>query len=401
MARSFTVAFPVQENMRHTTEHTDPAPLNRFAKRLLVEWRKLELPQSNARVVVGVSGGADSVALLLALNELIKAKLLQIEITLAHFNHNLRGRESDRDAHAVVRLANEIKAEVVVESQNTTERAQSARDNLEQSARRARYDFFAGVAAAKNAGVVCVAHTLDDQAETVLLRLMRGSGANGLSAMRPVRELNKSSADEGIVDSSSIKIMLARPFLNWARRADTENYCGDCGVGFRMDAMNNDETFARVFVRKKILPLMRELNPGITETLARTAKVLRADAETLDNLATTVLANAAREAQRKHKVRREDKLNAANDTTHNTTSEMTHDNLLAVDVLRAAPLAIRRRAVRLWLAECRGDLRKLEAAHLAGIERLLEGERGGRIAQLPGGAFVVRRKGLLVFETYA
>ncbi len=132
--------------------------------------------------------------------------------------------------------------------------------------------------------LVVTAHTLDDQAETILLRLLRGSAAEGLSGIEPVR----------LIDSKS-SIQLARPLLSWARRTETENYCRLRKVEFRIDEMNQDEKYARVRVRKQLLPLMHSFNNKIVEALSRTATLLREDAGALSDEANKLLRLASGE----------------------------------------------------------------------------------------------------------
>lgn len=341
----------------------------RFARRLLREWRQRGWPLRGERALVAVSGGADSTALLLALEELKRARLLCIELTAAHLDHGLRG-EAAADARWVEGLARDLGFECVVGRASVSERAREAGDNLEQAARRARYEFLADAARGCGARAVLAAHTLDDQAETVMLRLLRGSGAEGLGGMAPERALE-----------AGAEVSLRRPLLTWARRADTESFCRERGVEFRVDAMNRDERFARVRVRRKLLPLLETFNPRAAEALARTAALLREESATLDELAAALLEEARADAS----------TDAGEGTAAGTFP-------LKVGALTRAAPALRRRALRLWLAGVRGDLRRLSRAHLLGVERLLEGERGGRVAELPGGSRVERRRGLLHFR---
>ncbi|MDT4897768.1 MAG: tRNA(Ile)-lysidine synthase [Acidobacteriota bacterium] len=342
--------------------------LSAFAGALLKEWKRLGLPVMDERVVVAVSGGADSVALVLALDELMKDGRLGVEVTVAHLDHGLRGEAGREDARWVEALADSLKFEVAVGHVDVKERAVRMGDNLEQAARRARYEFLAA-AAGCGARVVVTGHTMDDQAETVLLRLLRGSGAEGLSGMEAVRVLDATS-----------EILLARPLLGWARRAETEKYCRERDVEFRVDLMNEDESFARVRVRRQLLPLMETFNPRVVESLSRAAELLREDATVLKLAAVELLQRASEEEQ-----------------AVRTEREASVAGSLSVDVLKGAPVAVRRRALRLWIAEGRGDLRRLELVHLVGVEKLLAGERGGRRAELPGGSFVELRRGRLLF----
>src|SRR5438067_3429210 len=175
---------------------------SRFARRLLSEWRRRGWRVRGERAVVGVSGGADSTALLLALEELTAAGLLELSLTAAHLDHGLRGERGAEDARWVEGLARARGFEAVVGRAAVGELARAGRDNLEQAARRARYEFLSEVARVRGACAVLVAHTLDDQAETVLLRLLRGSGAEGLGGMPAERAL-----------AEGVEVVLRRPLL--------------------------------------------------------------------------------------------------------------------------------------------------------------------------------------------
>jgi tRNA(Ile)-lysidine synthase len=336
--------------------------LSRFAGDLLEEWRRLKLPFSDANIVVGVSGGADSSALLLALDELIKTERLNLKLIVSHLDHALRP-DSKKDAQWVSGLAEELGYDAVVARANLKTSASKGRSNLEQSARNARYKFLQKTARRKKANFVLTAHTLDDQAETVLMRLLRGSAAEGLSGTTPIRLLAANS-----------NIQLVRPLLSWARRADTENYCRLRQLEFRHDEMNDDESFSRVRIRKQLLPLMKSFNNRIVETLSRTAALLNEDASALATEARRLVNDASEKK-------------AGKDTTKQAA--------LDVHVLLQAPAAVRRRALREWILRGRGDLRRLEMVHLVSVEKLLEGDKGGRVAELPGGMKVTRRRGML------
>src|SRR5512132_1802368 len=145
--------------------------LSAFAAQLLEQWRRLALPTSEANIIVAVSGGADSTALLLALNELIKTDKLQLDLAVAHLDHGLRP-ESRKDALWVKELTQGLGCDVVVARTNlkTAPGAKKKNENLEQAARKARYEFLFKTAVKKHASYVLTAHTLDDQAETILMR---------------------------------------------------------------------------------------------------------------------------------------------------------------------------------------------------------------------------------------
>ena len=341
--------------------------LSAFARSLLAEWQQLELPESGANIVVAVSGGADSTALLLGLDELIKKDQLQLNLTVAHLDHGLRDG-SPADAKWVSQLAKELGYDVVVGKATlrrpirTKTKVTKPRENLEQAARKARYEFLEKTANKKDSAFVLTAHTLDDQAETILMRLLRGSAAEGLSGTPAMRELAPGS-----------RVKLVRPLLAWARHAGTEDYCRRREVDFRVDVMNDDEAFSRVRVRKQLLPLMKSFNNRVVETLSRTASLLNEDARAL-----------AAEAGRL--------LGSAMAPQENSETSLPSLN---VNVLLQSPPAVRRRALREWILRSRGDLKRVEMVHLIAVENLLKGDRGGRVAELPGGINVTRKRGML------
>jgi tRNA(Ile)-lysidine synthase len=336
--------------------------IDSFPARLLSEWRHLKLPTREKTIIVAVSGGADSMALLLALDELNKAGKLGLNIVVAHLDHRLR-KESREDAREVARLAESLGYVSVIGRVDVQKLAAEVADNLEQAARRARYAFLERTAKRKKAETVLVAHTMDDQAETVLLRLLRGSAAEGLSGMESVRPLQSGSP-----------VNLVRPLLSWAKRMDTERYCRRRQIDFRVDEMNWDESFARVKIRRQLLPLMKSFNNRIVETLFRTSSLLREDNATLKNDAQELLELA---------------------TVEKGEKDQTNHTVLNVEILARAPAAVRRRALREWLSQGRGDLRRVERVHLLAVERLIEGNRGGRVAELPDGTRVRRTRGQL------
>lgn len=359
------------ETKKRTARLTKPK-LSTFARRLLSEWRRLDALDAAERVVVAVSGGADSTALLLALEELMKAGRLaaSLRVVVAHLDHGLRGEAGEADARWVASLSRELGFEVRQGKVAVRERATLDSDNLEQAARRARYEFLMQAARECGAKVVLTAHTLDDQAETVLLRLLRGSGADGLCGIEAVRPLEATG-----------EVLLIRPLLSWATHQATVEYCRKRRTEFRRDLMNEDERFTRVRVRKSLLPLLGTFNGRINEALARTATLLRDDAAFLQQAAAELLAAASEPA-----------------TASEQDVAESPPPLLLVSVLSAAPAALRRRALRQWLAMGRGDLRRLEMVHLLAVESLLAGERGGRRIELPGGATVSRKRGRLLLQ---
>ena len=342
--------------------------LSTFAQALRRDWQRLGLAQNGETVLIAVSGGADSVALLLALDELVKSGKLKLRIAVAHLDHKLRGPASTSDALWVAKLAKQLRHQITVGSIDVKKRAARGSENLEQAARRIRYDFLEKTAKKMKAGMVLTAHTMDDQAETVLLNLLRGSGADGLGGIEPIRSLVEGKEP-----------LLVRPLVSWARRQDTEDYCRKRGIEFRQDEMNLDESFARVRVRRQLLPLMEGFNPKVVQGLTRTAELLREDTMALESAAARLLELAA-------------------DSEPVSRNRKGTSAALRLDLLVMADPALRRRALRQWISRCRGNLRRLERVHILAVENLLFGDRGGRVIELPGGSKVSRRSGLIRYH---
>jgi tRNA(Ile)-lysidine synthase len=177
-----------------------------------------------------------------------------------------------------------------------------------------------------------------------------------------------------LAKNSSIK--LVRPLL-WARRVETEAYCRLRKTEFLSDEMNDDQSFVRVKVRKQLLPLMQSFNNRIVEAISRTATQLREDGAVLVSDSDALLQRAA----------------VSNE------GDETKPPALDVKVLAGAPSALRRRALRQWLSNARGNTRRLEMVHLLAVEKLLEGNAGGRVVELPKGGRVRRRRNRLEFES--
>jgi tRNA(Ile)-lysidine synthase len=217
--------------------------------------------------------------------------------------------------------------------------------NLEEFARRERYRFLEKAAAKEKAFAIVTAHTKNDQAETFLMNLIRGSGPAGLAAMPAKREMGSGTK-------------LVRPLLSWATRAETHAYCTEHGVEYRIDPMNEDVRFTRVRIRKELIPKLAEYNPRIIETLSRTAGML-----------------------------------AGLETAHDPATEESP----AVSQLQTLAQPDLYRSIRAWLKLHRGHLRRLEVKHIESIGRLIHSRKSGRTAELPGGERVVKQNGRLVF----
>jgi len=220
----------------------------------------LDLFRPGDRVAVAVSGGADSVALLRALNAAKSEGGLVLRV--AHFHHGLRGAEADADAAFVRALAASLSLPYFEAAGDTAARVQSHGESIEEAARNLRYDFFRDLLARGDADVVTTAHTLDDQAETVLLKFLRGAWTEGLGGISPV------------VDSDAGRFV--RPLLETSR-AQVENFLRDSGQEWREDSSNAETAFTRNRLRHELLPQLRGFNPNLDEQLARLANIARGE----------------------------------------------------------------------------------------------------------------------------
>ncbi|HEX9118246.1 MAG TPA: tRNA lysidine(34) synthetase TilS [Anaerolineae bacterium] len=225
-----------------------------------------------AAIVVGVSGGPDSVCLLHLLWRLAPAWGWRLQV--AHLNHGLRGAEADEDARFVAALAAELGIPFTGGCVDVPGLAASNGLSVEEAARLARYRFLAQVAAAVPAGAVAVGHNADDQAETVLMHFLRGSGPAGLRGMLPGTEL---AGEAGARPA----LALVRPLLATPRAAIAD-YCAEQGLAVRQDCSNDDPAFRRNRLRHELLPILETYNPRIRETLARAAALMAGDYEVLE-----------------------------------------------------------------------------------------------------------------------
>jgi len=275
-----------------------------LAQRVLSHIRRFELLRAGDRVGVAVSGGIDSVALLRLLLELRGE--LGVVLSVVHFNHRLRGAESDADQAFVAALARAHDLEFYVDGDDVAQFAKDEHVSLETAARDLRYGFFQhllgedgkGNPEGLKPGPVSIAlrdpegpllhdggtarlskivtgHTLDDQAETVLMRVIRGAGLRGLGGIHP-RLLVED--DDGEACGEIVRPLLA------VRRRELEQYLKDIGQPWREDSTNADDHFTRNRVRKLIVPLLeKEFNPAIAETLAELAEIARGEEDYWDN----------------------------------------------------------------------------------------------------------------------
>lgn len=295
-------------------------------------------------VVVACSGGADSLALLAAtVHEARSAGWLVVGTTVDH------GLQDESAAHAE-HVLDQMRALGVDETVGVRVTVEAQGMGPEAAAREARYAVLAQVAQRYAARAVLLGHTMDDQAETVLMGLTRGSGGRALSGMRRAFEVYR------------------RPLLD-VSRTDTETACVAEGIDFWTDPHNQDEGYTRVRVRTRVLPVLEEeLGPGVTAALARTADLLRADTEYLDAVADAAL-----------------------------TEVRTPDGL-AVSALGELAPAIRSRVLRRAAVEAGAPSAELFLGHVTELDRLVTDWHGQKWVDLPGHLRGVRSGGTVRFE---
>ena len=278
------------------------------------------------RIICAVSGGADSMALLFAMYLL--RKKLDITLCAAHFNHNLRGAESDGDEQFVREFCNRYDIELFTGSAVVT----AGDKGLEAAARDARYAFFQTLS-----GKIATAHTADDNAETVLLHLVRGTGLKGLGGITPVRG------------------NVIRPMLNITRQ-EVLAFLEEYHIPYREDSSNGTDQFLRNRIRHHVMPLLEEENPCIGENLSAMALRLRRDEEALQ-----------------------------------THSDYTKP--LDIGWLRQLLPAIRMRVLERFLKDC--GVKEPESRHMEQAEALVFSESPSAFARFPGGVTIRRQYGIL------
>ncbi len=217
------------------------------------------------RICVAISGGADSVALLLAIHNANTAKhdALGVGLSAVHVHHGIRAGEADTDQQFVEALCNRLDIHLHLHSANIPERVAKTGETIEEAARNVRYDYFASLIAAGEADAILTAHTLDDQAETVLMKLLRGAWTEGLSAIHPVVQIPGPRPGK-----------ILRPFLN-TRRSEIEAYLNQLNQPWREDSTNTDTAYTRNRIRHELMPQLREYNPSLDQTLANLAELAR------------------------------------------------------------------------------------------------------------------------------
>ncbi len=306
--------------------------------------RKYGMLQPGEKVVVGVSGGADSMALLHALWEVRRP--FHLSLVVAHLDHGLRP-QGEKEANFVRQAARRLGIPFFHRKADVRSWQKEKGLTIQEAAREARYAFLNDALLANEASKIALGHTADDQAESVLMRILRGSGTRGLSGIPPVRQ--------GI---------FIRPLIGvW--RKEVESFLKEKKVAFLEDPSNRSDRYLRNRVRHELLPVLRRYNPRVHETLAQMADLFRAEEEFWQSHLEEKFPGVVRSKGK---------------------------DFLTLDIpsLMSQPLPIRLRCFRLAIEKMQGHLRRVSLPHILAIENLLEASDPNKTFKLPGGLTVIR-----------
>lgn len=316
--------------------------------------KKYNLIEKGDKIVLGLSGGPDSVCLLHILNRL--KEVLDIEVYAAHLNHQIRGMEAQKDALYVSQLCESLGITFFVKSINVPQYCKENKLSLEEGARKLRYEMFFEIKEKLNANKIAIAHNMNDQAETVLMRMMRGTGLQGLKGIDYIR-------DEVII----------RPILD-IERSEIEAYCEKYELNPRIDATNLESIYTRNKIRLELIPYMKEnFNSNVTESIVRMSNSLKSDNDFIEE-----------EAFKKFK----------------EVAFIDGDNLeIKLDKYIKLHKSLKTRIIRHSIKYVLGDTNFIDQKH---IEEIIELESQNKIDKkivLPRGLFVYRQKNKLLFTT--
>ena len=299
------------------------------------------------KVVVAVSGGADSICLLNILHGIREE--LSISLHAAHLDHMLRGKESKADAAYVSRLCRKLGIPATIEAADVGDYSRKRKLATEEAARELRYAFFGRVIAEQEAGCVAVAHTRNDNVETIILHLIRGTGIAGLRGLQPRSVLQ--------MGNERLRINVIRPLLELTR-ADIEKYCSKLRLKPRLDSSNTSTNYTRNRIRHELIPLLHTYNSRIDDALLRLSAIARDEMEFLEEQTAQVWSEIAEEEG----------------------AGLTLD----VERLSLLPAVMQNQVLRWAIKFLCGDTRDIEAEHIEDMARFLN-KPAGKMLALPHG----------------
>lgn len=306
--------------------------------------KRYNLINEGDRLIIGVSGGPDSICLLHIMN-LLKQKL-KIEIYVAHINHMLR-EEADSETQYVQTFCNKLGIECFIKKINVEEYSKQHKIGTEEAGRIIRYNFFYEVAKKVSANKIATAHNSNDKAETVLLNILRGSGISGLKGIEPIRE-NK----------------YIRPLIETTRK-DIEDYCTKNNLEPKIDKSNLESIYKRNKVRNDLIPyIQKEYNPNFLKTINRLSEVATEENEYLEKLA---------------KINLEECLVGVAPQGDSTFTEMSHNQIiLNLKKFNNLELVIKRRVILYTISKVIGNTLGIEKVNIDEIIKLCENNIGNK-----------------------
>lgn len=311
-------------------------------QRVLEFIRTHNLFPPGAKVLVAVSGGADSICLLHILFQLQKA--LDLELHVAHLNHMLRGNEADDDAWYVLDMAHRLNIPITIDTRDVTAYQEQKHCSLEEAAREVRYSFLAEVARKIAADCVAVGHTRNDQVETILMHILRGSGVAGLAGLQPKSAMR--------IGGNLLSITVVRPLLE-VDRQETVSYCRLFKLKPRDDSSNKSLVFLRNRVRLELLPALRKYNQQIDAALLRLATIAADQLGYIEAQASTLWNEIA--------------------STEGSVIYLDKKKMLNLSV------TMQRTLFRMAIEHISGNLKDIESDHIEKMLNLLSGSSGRSI----------------------
>ena len=331
--------------------------LNIVEEKFLDTIKNNNLINSGDKIVVGVSGGPDSLTLLTLLNK-YKSKF-NYEIIVAHVNHLIR-KDSTDDEQFVENYCKKNGIKFYYKRVNVQEIAKQQKKGEEEVGRNERYKFFDEICEKENANKIAIAHNMNDNAETMLLNLIRGTGLNGLEGIQPSQYNNR----------------FIRPLIN-CNRNEIEDFCKENNLEPRIDSTNKENIYKRNIIRNKLIPFLKELNPNIIETLSRTSVIIAENNEFIQ-----------KEAQKNFKQIVQLKSNEINNKISNncdtkeieTTNCSKKSHLVEIDLkdFNKMPIAMRKAIIQLSIDKLNGNIRNISKKNIDDIIKLAENNIGNK-----------------------
>lgn len=293
--------------------------------------KKYNMLQRGDGIVTGLSGGADSVSLISVLSEL--APMYSLRLYAVHLNHGIRGAEAERDEAFARELCEKLGVEIFVFKRDIPAEAKRLGMTVEEAGRKLRYELFNEVLERTHSSKIAVAHNMNDNVETVLMRLCRGTGIRGLGGISPVRD------------------NIIRPLIE-VKREQIEDYCAEKGLAYCTDSTNLSDDYTRNKIRLTLIPWLREnLNPSVCEGINKTSVFMREEDSYLDSIAS--------EAYEKC---------------------LLGEGKIDCNILLSYNIVIRRRVIRLMFSQFVKSLKDISAEHIEAVCSLAEGKSGASVS---------------------